>query len=636
MKSELKNNKYDNFPHISNKSAYTNAERSDIMCGIAGEINFKKTIDPEILNKMSKVLTPRGPDAEGMYEDKNVCLAHRRLIVIDPDNGRQPMTFGQYTLVYNGELYNTEELRRDLKAKGYEFVGHSDTEVVLKCFAEYGEKCVELFNGIFAFAVWDKARERLFLARDRIGVKPLFYCVIDGGIVFASEIKSLLIHPQIKPVVTKEGVMQIMLVGPAREVGNGIFRDIKDIPAAYCAWFDRHGLKLMQYWKLIAHKHAEDFETTAAHTRELITDAVKRQLVSDVGICTFLSGGLDSSVISAIAAEEFRKRGEKLHTFSIDYVNNHENFRASEFQPDEDAPYVAKMAEFIGSEHTIVTLDTLQLADALDDAACARDLPGMADVDSSLYLFCREIKKHYSVAVSGECADEIFGGYPWYHKPEVMNYNGFPWAVSVPERGALMKDPLSVGEAEDFVRKIYERCLENVDYLDGESKTQRRSREMFILNLQYFMATLLDRKDRMSMAHGLEVRVPFCDYRLVEYAYNIPLSFRDYNNREKGLVRYAMTGLLPEDVLWRKKSPYPKTHNPDYMRLLSERLRRLLASDDCRLAEIVNADALTEMLDTDGKSFTKNWYGQLMTVPQIYAYFLQIEKWLRTYRVEIS
>lgn len=611
-------------------------ERGDIMCGIAGELNYSNPINSEIIKKMSTVLTPRGPDASGLFEDRYVTLAHRRLIVIDPENGRQPMIYKNFTLVYNGELYNTDDLRTDLISKGYKFIGHSDTEVVLKCFAEYGEKCVELFNGIFAFAVWDKAKQRLFLARDRIGVKPLFYSLTDGGIVFASEIKALLQHPKIKPVVTREGVMQIMLLGPAREVGNGIFRDIKDIPAACCAWYDKNGFSLKRYWRLKAEHHTEDFETTAAHTRELLTDAVKRQLVSDVGICTFLSGGLDSSVISAIAAEEFRKNGKTLHTFSIDYVNNHENFRASSFQPDEDAPYVARMAEYISSEHTIVTLDTPQLAEALNNAVYARDLPGMADVDSSLYLFCKEIKKHFSAAISGECADEIFGGYPWYHNPEVMNYNGFPWAVSVPERGALMKNPLSPAEAEDFVAKIYSNCIADTDYLDGESQPERRSREMFILNLQYFMATLLDRKDRMSMAHGLEVRVPFCDYRLVEYAYNIPLKFRDYNNREKGIVRYAMTGILPDDILWRKKSPYPKTHNPDYMRLLSEKLRNLLADPNCRLTEIVNRAALTEMLDTDGASFKKNWYGQLMTVPQIYAYFLQIEAWLNRYNVIIK
>lgn len=377
------------------------------MCGIAGEINFRNKINEQIIKEMGACLTPRGPDAEGFYQSLYAALAHRRLIVIDPENGKQPMTSGNFTIVYNGELYNTDELRADLVEKGYKFTGHSDTEVVLKSFIEYREKCVERFNGIFAFAVWDEGAKRLFMARDRIGVKPLFYAETDGGVVFASEIKALLKHPEVKPVITADGAAQIMLIGPARVVGDGVFRDIRDLPAAHYAWFGRdRGLEVKEYWRLSAKPHEESFEDTARQVRELIFDAVRRQLVSDVGVCTFLSGGLDSSVISAIAAKEFEKRGERLHTFSIDYVNNHANFRASEFQPDEDAPYVRRMAEFIGSEHTNVELDTPQLADALDDAVYARDLPGMADVDSSLYLFCREIKKHFSVALSGECADE--------------------------------------------------------------------------------------------------------------------------------------------------------------------------------------------------------------------------------------
>lgn len=606
------------------------------MCGIAGEINFKRSIDIEVMNAMSRELTPRGPDADGIMTSDCACLVHRRLIVIDPENGKQPMTEGDFTLVYNGELYNTEEIREKLSKEGVQFIGHSDTEVVLKAFIRYGERCVEMFNGIFAFAVWNKRTRTLFMARDRIGVKPLFYAEIDGGLVFASEIKALLRHPAVKPVITSEGAAQIMLVGPARIVGDGVFRDIRDLPAACCAFFGENGLRTKRYWELNAAPHTETFDETTAHLRELIFDAVKRQLVSDVGICTFLSGGLDSSIISAIAAHEFEKRGETLDTYSIDYRGNRENFKASSFQPDEDAPYVTEMAEFLHTNHRNVVLDTPALAAALDDAVYARDLPGMADVDSSLWLFCREIKKDHSVALSGECADEIFGGYPWYHRPEVLHYDGFPWATSVPERGALMKKPLSGKEAEDFVRRAYNKCLADVSYLDGENADDRRMREMFVLNLQYFMATLLDRKDRMSMAHGLEVRVPFCDYRLVEYAYNIPTEFKNYRGREKGLVRHAMEGVLPEHVLWRKKSPYPKTHNPNYMELLSGKLRKLLAGDDCRLTEIVNADALREMLDTNGASFTKNWYGQLMTAPQIFAYFLQIDAWLKRYDVIVE
>lgn len=378
------------------------------MCGIAGQIGYEEDMRSMsgVMTQMSEALAPRGPDASGIYCDESAFLVHRRLIVIDPENGAQPMRYGDCTLVYNGELYNTAELRRELERGGAEFEGHSDTEVVLRAYVEYGERCVEMFNGIFAFAVWDSRRKSLFLARDRIGVKPLFYSMTRDGIVFASEIKALLKHPSVKPVVTAEGAAEIMLIGPAKPTGSGVFRDIKEIPAAHCAELTREGFALRRYWSLKAQPHTENFTETSAHVRELITDAVKRQLVSDVPLCCFLSGGLDSSVISAIAAKEFEKQGKRLSTWSIDYKFNHQNFRASSFQPDEDAPWIVKMAEFIGSEHTNVELDTEELADALEASTIARDLPGMADVDSSLYLFCREIRKKFPVALSGECADE--------------------------------------------------------------------------------------------------------------------------------------------------------------------------------------------------------------------------------------
>lgn len=378
------------------------------MCGIAGQISFEKNMRDQttVMESMSAVLAPRGPDASGSYYDENAALVHRRLIVIDPENGKQPMTSGRYTIVYNGELYNTEDIRAELIKKGVSFAGHSDTEVVLKSYIAFGEKCLDMFNGIFAFAVWDSLEHRLFLARDRIGVKPLFYSLTKSGLVFASEIKALLKHPEVRPIVNSDGVAQIMLIGPGRITGSAVFKDIHDLPAAYCAEYSRDGFKKRQYWRVTAQPHTETFEETAAHTRELICNAIKRQLVSDVPLCCFLSGGLDSSVISAVAAKEFAARGEKLSTWSIDYKDNHANFKASSFQPDEDAPWIEEMARFIGSDHTNVVLDTPALTEALGDAAAARDLPGMADVDSSLYLFCREIKKRFSVGLSGECADE--------------------------------------------------------------------------------------------------------------------------------------------------------------------------------------------------------------------------------------
>ena len=607
------------------------------MCGIAGQIGYERNMRQmsAVMAQMSAAIAPRGPDASGIYVDDNAYLVHRRLAVIDPDNGSQPMSSRGFTLVYNGELYNTQELRRGLEQRGVSFEGHSDTEVVLHSYIEYGEKCLEMFNGIFAFAIWDSRSKSLFMARDRIGVKPLFYSRSRDGIIFASEIKALLKNPEVRPVIDQNGAAEVMLIGPAKPVGSGVFRDISEIPPAHYATLTNGSFTVSRYWKVHATPHTETFEETSEHIRELLTDAIKRQLVSDVPLCCFLSGGLDSSVISAVAAKEFSQQGRQLSTWSIDYKDNHKNFRASSFQPDEDAPWITRMSEFIGSDHTNVILDTPALADALEASTRARDLPGMADVDSSLYLFCGEIRKRFPVALSGECADEIFGGYPWYHRKDVLHYDGFPWSTAVPERAELMKRPMSSAEAEAFVRKSYDRCISQTEYLDSDTPDERRMREMFWLNMDYFMATLLDRKDRMSMAHGLEVRVPFCDYRIVEYAYNIPWEMKAYNGREKGLVRHAMTGILPDDVLWRKKSPYPKTHNPDYLELLSRKLRAVLASDDCRLTEIVSADKLRNLLDTNGASFTKNWYGQLMTLPQIYAYMLQIEYWLREYNIEI-
>ena len=277
------------------------------MCGIAGQIGYEGNMRrmSGVMQQMSAVLSPRGPDASGVYVDDNAFLVHRRLIVIDPENGAQPMTHGDFTLVYNGELYNTEEIRWELLRRGMEFSGHSDTEVVLKAYAAFGEDCVNMFNGIFAFAVWDSRRRRLFLARDRIGVKPLFYSITRDGIVFASEIKALLKHPSVQPIITDDGIAEIMLIGPAKRTGSGVFRDINEIPAAHCAVLSENGLALRQYWSVKAQPHTENFSETSVHVRELITDAVKRQLVSDVPLCCFLSGGLDSSVISAIAAKEF-------------------------------------------------------------------------------------------------------------------------------------------------------------------------------------------------------------------------------------------------------------------------------------------------------------------------------------------
>ena len=609
------------------------------MCGIAGWIDFKNDIKDkyEIMENMSKTLIPRGPDEKGCFYSDHCNLVHRRLVVIDPENGKQPLCKENYTICYNGELYNTRELQRELEESGYTFKGHSDTEVLLTAYIKWGEGCLDKLNGIYAFGIWDKAKKQFFMARDRAGVKPLYYSITDGGMLFASESKAILAHPSVKPVIDSEGIAQIMLLGPSVKGDSGIFRDIKQVPPGCFVRLSKGVFSMECYWKPKAKPHTETVEETAEHLAYLIRDSVTRQLVSDVPLCTFLSGGLDSSIISAIAAEEYKKKGDVLNTYSVDYKGNRENFRASMFQPDEDAPWIVKMSEFIGSRHTNVVIDTPELAQALLSSTLARDAAGMADVDSSLYLFCGEVKKRFTVAVSGECADEIFGGYPWFRNEEMLNRKGFPWAASTEERyGLLRKDLLRNISPVDYVEGLAENTVKNADYLDTDSPVQRKMRGMFMLNFYWFMQTLLTRKDRCSMAHGLEVRVPFCDHRIAEYAYNIPPEIKFYREREKGVVRLASEKILPADVAWRKKSPYPKTHNPDYTKLMLDNFRNVLRDSDCRLYEIMDREMLKELEQSEGTAFKKNWYGQLMTTPQMFAYLIQLDYWLRSYDVIIE
>lgn len=609
------------------------------MCGIAGWIDFSRNIKNEtaVMEGMSRVLAPRGPDESGSFMSESCCFVHRRLVVIDPENGKQPMSLGNYTICYNGELYNTAELQRELERLGHSFSGHSDTEVLLTSYIEWGEDCLERFNGIYAFAIWDGERKRLFMARDRAGVKPLYYSVTDSGLLFSSEPKALLKHPFVKPIIDGEGIAQIMLLGPAVKPDSGIFREIKQVPPGCRLRCTRDDISLESYWQPTAEEHKETAEETAEHLAFLIRDSVTRQLVSDVPLCTFLSGGLDSSIISAIAAEEYRKRGETLSTYSVDYKGNRENFRASLFQPDEDAPWIVKMSEYIKSAHTNVVIDTPQLAEALYSSTLARDAAGMADVDSSLYLFCGEVKKKFQVAVSGECADEIFGGYPWFRNEEMLGRSGFPWAAATLERyGLIREDVLRNVSPEEYVEQAAKETLDKTSYLDSDTAVEKKMRGMFMLNFYWFMQTLLTRKDRCSMAHGLEVRVPFCDHRIAQYAYNIPPEIKFYREREKGIVRMAAERVLPQDVAWRKKSPYPKTHNPDYMALMLERFGEVIEKPDCRLFEILDRGKLAELRDSEGAAFRKNWYGQLMATPQMFAYLIQLEYWLREYDVVIQ
>lgn len=605
------------------------------MCAISGIIRFGglDTEPAAAARKMAAVLKRRGPDDDGYYisPKSEALLVHTRLAVIDPENGAQPMLYAEggrrLALVYNGELYNTAELRALLEARGHKFSTNTDTEAVLRAYAEWGADCLSRMNGIFAFAVWDEAARSLFIARDRIGVKPFYYTLYNGALYFASEIKGLL-SCGVPAELDAEGVREIMLLGPAIPCGSGVFKGVFELKPAECAVYDEHGLRKHIYWDYGCEGGtSESFDEVKEHVRSLVTDAITRQTVSDVPLCTFLSGGLDSSLISSVTARRFAEQGRRLHTFSVEYRDNAKYFKAGKFQPNSDDEYIQIMAKYLGTEHHRVIIDTPELVEALYTSTEARDLPGMADVDSSLLLFCKKVREFSTVALSGECADEIFGGYPWYRDKDIRMTDGFPWSQSTAYRAGLTRREFVPNEkaAQEYV---YAKYLDTIGRAESEGlpPLEKRMREMMRLNMEWFMQTLLVRKDRMSMYWGLEVRVPFCDHRIVEYLYRVPWEYKDYLGREKGLLREAMSSWLPEEVLWRKKSPYPKTHNPSYTAAVRERLREELSQTRCPVLDILDRGEIERLMEHGDHV---QWYGQLMNDPQIMAYIIQINHWLK-------
>lgn len=602
------------------------------MCAIAGLIFLP--YDEAILDRMRKTMLRRGPDDNGILQAAGCVLLHSRLAIIDIAGGAQPMELccaGEcYTIVYNGELYNTQELREKLVSLGHSFRGHSDTEVLLHAYAQWKDKCLDQLNGIFGFGVWEHNAKRLFLARDRIGVKPLFYTLCNGGMLFASEMKTILAYPGYKAQLDAVGAAQLLLLGPGRIPGSGVFRGIAELEPGCCGYFTDGKWKSWRYWQLKDRIHLDSFEETAEEVRYLVTDAIRRQMVSDVPLGTFLSGGLDSSLISSVCAREF---GHPLDTFSVDYEDNDKFFVPGKFQPNSDSSYITIMTEYLGSNHHWTVLSAQELSDTLEEATVARDLPGMADVDFSLLAFCKRIRPEVKMALSGECADEIFGGYPWYRDPEVRAIEGFPWAQNTALRASLLTEEIRGQiDPEAFVMDQYNATVRESDILPENTPQERRMKEMMNLNMRWFMQTLLDRKDRMSMYCGLEVRVPFCDYRIAEYLYGVPWEYKDYQGREKGLLRYAMRSFLPEKILYRKKSPYPKTWDPRYLQLMTQRMNALLNQKDAPIFSILDRNAVQKLQQED---HIWPWYGQLMRKPQTLAYLLQIDFWLRHYRVEL-
>ena len=612
------------------------------MCGICGYMQKEKITENNTILSMKESILKRGNSDNNIYINENIALGHARLSIIDIKNGKQPMektiNNTKYTIVYNGELYNTNVLRNILISRGYEFQTESDTEVLLLLYVEFKEKMLKFINGIFAFAIYDSSNNSLFLAKDRLGIKPLFYSIFEDKFIFSSEIKGILASKYIKPVVTKENLIELLSLGPAHSPGKTYFKDIYELKAGHYALYKDGSLDIIKYWDLMEKKMIDSDDEIIDNVKYLVTDSTKRQLVSDVGVASMLSGGLDSSIITKIATDNIYN----LHTYSINYENNDEDFVANSYQQTKDSDFVKVMTKYLNTTHKNIIVSDKDLFDNLYESVIARDMPGMADVDSSMYVFCREIvKNNEKVILSGECSDEIFGGYPWFYKEHLKNTEGFPWALSENLRESLIKpNILEKGQITEYIKDVKINTLKNITHISHDP-FENEFKEINYLTIKFFMNTLIERTDRMSMSNSLEVRVPYADHRIFEYVYNVDaklkLGLRDNNSTvcEKYILKQAFKNDIPTDITNRKKSPFPKTYSKKYLQMLEEKLIEILNNPKSRIHEILNTKYIKKLIETHGIELKENLFGQLMTYPQTLAFIIQIDFWLTTYNIEI-
>ncbi|RSO10270.1 asparagine synthase (glutamine-hydrolyzing) [Streptomyces sp. WAC 06783] len=573
------------------------------MCGITGWVDFERDMHGarDVLRDMADTMACRGPDAQGYWTDFHIGLGHRRLAVIDLEGGVQPMTVEHdgrtlAAVTYSGEVYNYRELRAELRALGHRFRTESDTEVVLHAYLQWGAGMVDKLNGMFAFGLWDARSEELVLVRDRIGIKPLYYFPTERGLLFGSEAKAILAHPEVRPVVDQDGLRELLACVKTPE--HAIFHGMYELRPGHLLRFGRAGSRIQQYWALEAREHTDDLDTTVRTVRELLEDIVERQLIADVPLCTLLSGGLDSSAVTALAARSLAERGAgPVRSFSVDFAGNERDFTANVVHSSPDAPFAAEMAGHVAADHTNLVISLEELTDPRIRALVpkAYDSPAamLGDGYASLYLLFRAIRERSTVALSGEAADELFGGYGWFHAPELRDAKTFPWVAGgydlIPMLSGLI-DPGLIADLDidGYRAQRYSEALAEVPVLPGEGAAERRIREVSYLSVTRFVPLLLDRKDRMSMAVGLEVRVPFCDHRLVEYTFNVPWSMKFFDGKEKSLLRAATRDLLPRSIVERKKSAYPVSHDPRYDAALRAEFEKLAADSNAPVHSLID------------------------------------------------
>lgn len=609
------------------------------MYKIAGLVDINNRFSEPVVNKICEEFSDSSNEINvGIHKTINARFFYKKNSFLNEEKENKFIfNFGEYTILSIGELYNLKEIEKDLKECKSNLKNKYSTEVFLKSYIHFGKNCLNKFNGGFSFVIWNNLTKELFMARDKIGLKPLFYYEYENGIMFSSDVSILLNNPLVKNVIDENGLKEIFFIGPGRTPGYGIIDGIKELLPGGCAVFSlEKGLKKHLYWYLKAKEFTDSLNVATEKTRFLIEDAIKKQINSKNPVCCLLSGGLDSSIISKVTSDYYKSNSlGTLTTYSVDYLNNNKYFKKNFYQPDTDENFINTMVNTIKSNHKVVTLSNGNLANALYDATMARGFPGMADIDASLLLLLREIRKEFSIAITGECADEIFGGYPWYHSKDILFRESFPWVQSLDIRKQILKKDL-LKNPEDYVYQRYKESIARVSKLGKESKLSLKMREMFVLNLKWFMQTLLERGNKMGEYAGIDIKTPFCDYRIVEYAYNMPWEIKSFGGREKGIIRKAMKGILPDEIVLRKKSPFPKTYSPSYTKAVCLKVKEILKNKNSVLSSILDYNNILSLMEKSSDLNIAPWYGQLMRVPQMMAYIIQLDCWIKKFSIEID
>lgn len=607
------------------------------MSGIAGIVSFERKLNVELENirNMTNALVKRGSIAQKVKITDYGLFGCTTTFPNAEKDKQIPLSLkyggDEYTVCFDGLIYNTDEIKAELRKKGFNSEMADDAEIVLNAYCCWGAGCLSRLNGIFAFSVWNSSNKELFVARDRFGIKPFYYTFNNGCLIFASEIKGLLANSNIDAIVDKKGICEIIGLGPAQTRGCGVFYGINEIMPAHFAVYNKNGFNSHCYWRLESKEFDVGFDECLDETKTKVFKAINSQLqAKGRNMAFFLSGGLDSSAITAIAAQTY---GRRINTFSLRYSGNDDYFEPTEYQPTSDDYYIDLMSKNFDTEHSVITVSTENLIEHLTDSVEARDLPGMADVDSSLYFLCKEIGKDFNGALSGECADEVFGGYPWFHRKEDFESDIFPWAKNIRVREELInRNFMDPKEISAYIRDSYCNSIRTTPVCDSDSQEEKRRREISKLNLDWFMYTLGARSERIGMNCGLEIRMPFCDHKLVEYVWNIPWKYKAYNGREKGLLRKVFEGILPEEILERKKSPFPKTFNPEYENTVKQYVAELLRDKNSAISSLINEKYIFNLMNMPS-DYGKPWFGQLMATPQLYAYLIQLDHWIKKYNI---